>query len=256
MKVVAIIQARMGSTRFPGKSMIELAGKPCIQHMIERIKAANLIDEIIIAQPAEGRKGKELSNFCLKKMKIPVFIGSLNDVYGRVLKAAKMSKADIIVDLTADCPMVDPWHINFLVNEVMNNGFDYASNTIIRSWPDGFDVQVCTTDIYEFTEKFITDPIHRFHTSWNIIDKYHIMKPHKEIKTINLKAPKENFFPEWGLTIDEYSDYILIDKIFRHFESKGFGNKFSARMIIDHLINNPDWLEINQEVKRKIPGEG
>lgn len=246
----------MSSIRFPGKSMVEIAGKPCIQHLVERIKRAKLVNEVMVAQPSEGKKGKELTKFCLNKLKIPVFLGSMNDVFGRVLNAAKKADADIIVDVTADCPMVDSFHVNYLVNEVLNGGYDYASNIVTRSWPDGFDVQVYTRKLYEFVERFIDHPVHRGHTGWNIIDKFEIMKQHKEIAVINLKAPEENHYPEWGLTVDEYDDFILIDKIFRHFEAEGLSNDFTARQVIDYLKSNPELLEINQKVKRKIPGEG
>lgn len=256
-KVVAIIQARMGSTRLPGKVLMPICGKPSIHIMYDRIMQSKCVDDVVIATTSDI-KDDCIRNYCYDVLKCSVYRGSNNDVLGRVLKSATIAKADIIVDLTADCPLVDPLHIGILVREVKNNHHDYASNTIIRSWPDGFDIQVYTRELLCKVDKIVTDYNHRCHVGWNIIHYIDQLRIDGKIKILNYRAATENFYPEWGLTLDEEEDYELLKVIFKHFnDSKEFKNKiFTAQDVISFIKKDISILNINSKIKRKIPGQG
>ena len=131
--IVAIIQARMGSSRLPGKVMLPLAGIPIIKIIHERVKQSRLVNMIVIAT-SENPKDDRLVEYCQNENML-VFRGSEDDVFGRVLECAEFCEADIIVEITADCPLVDPFHVDTLIDALED--YDYASNVLIRRWPDG-----------------------------------------------------------------------------------------------------------------------
>lgn len=155
MKTAATIQARMNSSRLPGKVLLYLDGKPALKCMIERVRRAEGIDQIIVATP-HSTINYLIWDLC-KDMGVSIFRGSENDVLGRVLDAAHSHDVDIIVDLTADCPIVDHRHITQLIKAVKRGlkpwrrTIDYASNICPRSWPDGFDgLCYCIEDSIDF----------------------------------------------------------------------------------------------------------
>lgn len=246
-KIVAIIQARMASTRLPGKVLLPLAGKPCLWWMIKRTSLAKLVDEIVVATTDDNSNdpiedfynyaNKEFNNLSLFR-----YSGNENDVIGRVLKCAQQRRGDIICDISSDCPLVDPRHIDKLILILFKQKYDYISNDIInRSWPDGSDLQIYTTKSLEKCIKLF-NPIK--HCGWNIAQHP------EEFEIYHWKAPKEMHFPHWGLTLDEISDYELLSIIFSKFGKDSF---FSLESVIQYLKDNPKLLEINQKVKRKNP---
>ena len=248
-KVVAIIQARMESERLPGKVLMELGSKPAIWHIVDRVREAEQVDHIVVAMP-DTLKNKELRRSVTGALGCDVFEGSNEDVLYRVYMAAVRFDADIIVDITGDCPLVDPTHIDILVNSVKNDNVFYASNCHPRSWPDGFDVQVYTFDALKKVNDIVLDLKHRCHVGWNIwYNKYNLFR--NETVT-HLPAPPEYRYPEWGLTLDTKEDLVVLDMIFKHFEN----NDFFAEEVIDYVKEHPRLLEINGSVKRKTPGEG
>ncbi len=143
-KVVATIEARMTSSRLPGKVLMTAAGKTMLEHMIDRVKLVKGIDEIIIATTV-NLADDEICKLA-KKNKVSYYRGSENDVLDRVLKAAQFFEADIIIELTADCPVIDHNIIEQSLNIFKSHKVDYVSNVIIRSYPDGMDTQVFKTE--------------------------------------------------------------------------------------------------------------
>jgi len=239
--IVAIIQARMGSTRLPGKVMLPLAGMPVIKIIHERIKQSRLVNMIVVAT-SEEPQDDYLVEYC-QDQNILVFRGSENDVFSRILECAEFCEADIIVEITADCPLVDPFHIDILIDALKD--YDYASNVLIRRWPDGFDVQVYTINALKKLNKYFI-PI-REHVGWNIAMRT------EAFKLIDACKPSiDNTHPDWGLTLDTPQDYLLLSKIFEAMKNK-FGNEgvlVSAEYIMEYLHQNIELLEINKEVIR------
>lgn len=248
-KVVAIIQARMNSTRLPGKALADIHGKPVLQWMIERVQMAKNVDQIVVATT---KNSPDIINWChLNNQRL--FIGDENNVLERVFTTALSFSADIIVDLTGDCPLVDPKHIDQLVHCVTHRGKDYASNIRPRMWPDGFDTQAYTRQVLTFLHEKVKDPAYRTHTGWNInntqIDT-------GVFSTYNL-APKKSWHcrPEMRLTLDYAEDLQVISSVIKHFSIDLGKRYYSAEDIIDYVLQN-EYILVNRECETKKPGEG
>jgi perosamine synthetase len=141
-KVVAIIQARMGSTRLPGKTLMEIEGKTLLEHIIQRIGKAKTIDGIVVATTSEEADKRIIS--AAEEEGVESYAGSVDDVLDRFYQAARKAKADVIVRITADDPFKDPEVIDHIVGIFLEAGgsLDYASNTIETSYPEGLDIEV------------------------------------------------------------------------------------------------------------------
>ena len=245
-KIVATIEARMTSSRLPGKVLLPLAGKPALERLIERLKRSKYVDEIVIATTTNIADDPIIE--LAKKIEVKYYRGSEYDVLSRVLKAAKSADADIIVEITGDCPLVDWRLIDRGVTELFDRHIDYSANNITFSYPDGFDVRVFPVHILEKVNQLTDDPIDRVHVS------YYIYTHPEKFKIYNWVAPKEHQWPDIRLTLDEQADYQLLSNIFENLFNKN--KDFSVGDVIDLLKNKPELLEINKYVKAKNPQEG
>lgn len=164
-KIVVIIQARMGSTRLPGKTMMDLGGEPLLGRLLDQLKGSKTVDEVVVATTTEPSDDL-IETFVVGK-KIRVIRGSSQDVLGRYVLAAKMAQADVIVRLTADCPLHSPDTVDEVVRAFQGAKVDYVSNTNPYTRPDGQDVEVFTTEILKKADKIATDKADREHaTLW------------------------------------------------------------------------------------------
>ena len=245
MKLVSIIQARMNSTRLPGKVLMKVDGKPMIGYLTERLKKIKKIDEIVIST-TNNKKDNSLISYC-KKNNLSYFRGSEKNVLKRVYQTAKFYKADIILFITGDCPIIDIKIINKYLNYFIRHKkkFDYVGNAFLRSYPDGMDMHIfhfkTLKKNYEISEKNL--------------EKEHVtlgIKNHpKKFKIKNFKAPKNLFWPELGLTLDEREDFILIKKLILYFKKRN-NIYFSCKNIINLLkTKKNNWTKINSHVLRK-----
>jgi spore coat polysaccharide biosynthesis protein SpsF len=246
--VVAIIQARMGSTRLPGKALMDLCGTPVLQNVIERVRLARHVDRIVVATTVNSW---QIVKHC-QHNDINFYAGSEDDVLERVNSAAGSFDADIVVDITGDCPLVDPAHIDRLVTLVDETGFDYVSNIRPRLWPDGFDVQVYPRRILSFLNENVKDPALRTHTGWNINNPD--LKD-KLIDTYNL-SPGQSWHcvPAMRLTIDYPEDLQVVSSVVKHFALDEKKRYYSAENIIDYVLAHPQIL-VNKHCETKEPGE-
>lgn len=251
-KTIAIIQVRMESSRLPNKALLILNDKPCLQHIIERTKRAKSINDVIVVTTTTQRNNA-IANLCreINCLCVRYPSGADQDMMDTVLYVIHaFAKKDVfVVEITGDCPLIDPDHIDFSINLLKKNKQDYVSNCTVRSWPDGFDVQVYTGEILKKVNPLVTNPKHRKHVGWNIVNQHSFLP---KAKLTGWTAPEKYWYPEWGLTLDTEEDYRLLNLIFTYFEN----NKFSAGQAIDYILENPELLKINKSVKRKIPGEG
>ena len=242
-KIAAIIQARLGSTRLPNKVLLPLGDTTVIEWVVDRASLSFFIDEVIVAIPDNEENIKLWDFLKQKKIMCSRWKGDEEDVLSRVLFAADEFKIKTIVDITADCPMIDPRHINHIIELKRKHNADYASNVIGRTWPDGLDIQVYDTDILQYVkEKY--NPKH--HVGWNI-------QSAPEFKLVNYPAPKDFNWPELGLTLDTNDDYTLLSHLFKIF---GRSMSFYIEDVINYLKNNNALVEINNDVVRKTPEEG
>lgn len=241
MKIAAIIEARMSSTRLPGKHLKLILGKPVLGLLIERITRVDLIDEIIITTTI-NEKDKIFEDLA-KKNGVKCFRGSESDVLDRVLKAAQMVKADIIVETLGDCPLIDPAIITRCIKTFLIGDYDYVANALEQTFPNGFDVQVYPTQILKEVDKLTRDPLDREH-----VTRY-IYNHSKKYKIKNIKAKGELYWPELAVTLDTNEDYKLIKIIFENLYPKK--TDFNAYDVVRFLRKNPQLLNINKNIIRK-----
>jgi spore coat polysaccharide biosynthesis protein SpsF len=240
---IAIIQARMGSDRLPGKVLLKAYNIPLLQIMVERVSNAKEIDKIVIATSVE-KQDKEIVNFC-KKRNIEYFCGSEKDVLGRYKKAADKFHANTVVRLTGDNPITDPVIIDKVVKKFHSDDFDFVSNfyPYPRTFPEGFSVEVFKKKIldegYEKTQK----PSDREHVTffmWMQPEKYKIFRVDN----------KENV-SKYRLTLDYQEDYQVIKEIIESMYPKN--PLFSMSEVISWLEKNPKIKKINEAVQ---PNQG
>ena len=209
LKVVAIVQARMGSIRLPGKVMKPLAGRTLIEVLISRLRKAKTLDEVLVATTTENTDDV-LAAHC-KSKKIPVFRGSSEDVLKRYVDACRKYSASVVVRVTGDCPLVDPQLVDSLIRSFAKQKVDYLSNTHPPSYPDGLDIEVFTIEaLKKAADRASLDP-QREHVTPYIYQS-------GNFKTANF-ANQDDFSTErW--TVDESNDLKVVDDIFQHFSPR------------------------------------
>ncbi|MFZ3132817.1 MAG: NTP transferase domain-containing protein, partial [Desulfosporosinus sp.] len=157
LKICATIEARMSSTRLPGKVLLDLVGKPVLQHIIERLSRSKYVDEVIVAT-TDNPCDDQIVALC-HSIGCAYFRGSEDDVLLRVLDTARDVNADIIVEITGDCPVIDWRHVDHLIELFFSGKYDYAANIIERTFPRGFDTQVFPTAVLAEVNELTTNPI-------------------------------------------------------------------------------------------------
>lgn len=240
-KIAALIEARMGSTRLPGKVMKQAINKPLIHHLINRLKFTRKLDKIIVAT-TNNKKDDELCRY-LKINNIKFYRGSENDVLGRLYNAAKLFKIKNILQITGDCPLIDPSIVTQVINTYNNNDFDFVSNANIRTFPIGMDISVFNFKSLKKANFLSKRSYYREHST------LYFRKNKKMFKTCNIMAPDNLHYPNLGLTLDEKKDYYLIKKIFTKFRRNQ--NSFTCEQIINYLKKNKKIFNINKKVTRK-----
>jgi len=244
-KIVCTIEARMSSTRLPGKVLLDLAGKPVLARIVDRVRMSAYIDEVVIATTTNHRDDaiRELA----REIGCSCYSGSEDDVLSRVLDAAKEQEANLIVEVLGDCPLVDHRHIDELIRFFYTDSYGYVSNALVETFPLGFDVQVFPLELLEEVDRRTTDPVDRTHVTYYIYS-------HPDIyKLGNLEATGEMFWPKLRLTLDEKADYELIRKVYERLLPQN--EDFSALEVVRFLRNNPKLASLNVLVRQKSPEE-
>lgn len=240
MKIVATIEARMTSSRLPGKVVLPAAGRPMLEQLVRRLRRVPSLSAICLATTV-NRQDDQLQELA-EKLGIDCYRGSEADVMARVIGAAEKVGADVVVEITADCPMIDPEVIEQTIQLYLSSGCDYAHN--LSTYPVGMDTQVYALSTLKKSFGMTNDPLDREHVTRHI-------RLHPELFSHReLFAPPELAFPELSLTLDEQSDYELLRRIFEHFGDRK--PDFSCRDVVDLLrFEKPDWAGINEGVLRK-----
>lgn len=241
-KIIATIEARMGSSRLPGKVLLEVEGIPLLQLMIERVKRSKYIDGIVIATVDNDENLPIVS--LAKSLGVNFFKGSEENVLERVVGAGKYFQADTLVQLTGDCPLIDPELIDECVEEFLLGKVDYVANELVRTYPIGFDVAVMSLKTLESTISMpdLSDA-DKEHVTTYIVDRPHIFIQK------NIFAPKFLDRPELSITLDTKEDFEVIREIVTNLGKKDLF--FSANKIIEFLDARPDISSINKSVIRK-----
>lgn len=240
MKIVAIVQARMGSMRMPGKVLKKIVGKRAIEILLTRLSHSELINEICVATS----NNVENDILCdeVTKLGYRIVRGSETDVLARYQYAAERTNADIIVRITGDCPAVDPTLVDKVIGLLLKSNVDYTSNIDPPTFPDGFDVEV-------FTKKSL-EAAHRDATS--DFDREHVTPFIRNGNFIKLNFNNLNDTSNLRLTLDEPSDLKLLRNVFEHFEPN---TNFSLAELEEYLLNNPYLTELNNTLQRNEGSE-
>ena len=229
MRVGIILQARMGSTRLPGKVLKQLEGKPMLWHIIERLKKVKRADELIVAT-SENISDREVVALA-RNCGTSYFIGSESDVLDRYYQAAKEFRFDHIVRATADNPLVDPEEADRLINFHLTTAADYSSNTsqVNSGLPMGIGVEIFAFAALEKSWIEGKNEDHREH-----VDEYILQNP--TIFNIQvLQAPESKHAPHLRLTVDTETDLSLMRDIYHQFYKPG--HILSVRQVIKHLLD-------------------
>ena len=235
MKTVAIIQARMGSIRLPGKVMMPVVDHPLIEVLLARLQKSRKIDQIVLATPT----GAENDKLCqhVETLGFEIFRGSEDDVLQRYYRAALKYNAETIVRITGDCPLIDHEVVDDLVDHFHAANADYASNCHPPSYPEGLDAEVFSFETLARAYKEAREPYDREHvTSFMRKGKF---------TTANLCCPED--FSEVRLSVDEPEDLQVVNRVFDHFSPR---MDFGFQELIKLLHAKPDDLGINSHIPR------
>lgn len=227
---LAIIQARMSSSRLPGKVMMPVNRQPMIYRQIERIKRAATVDEIIVATSIDA-SDDALCTF-LDTVGVRVFRGALNDVLSRFVAIQENEKATAIVRLTGDCPLVMPKLIDSMVKTFYGSDVDYLSNTLELSFPDGLDVELIRPSALKKLMKYNLSSPEREHVTLGIYTRP------LEFTLENFKSARNLSDRRW--TVDYIEDLEFVRRVYLYFQ--GNESSFTLEDMITLMARHPDYL--------------
>lgn len=236
MHRVAIVQARMTSTRLPGKVMKSLAGAPMLAQQLKRLRACRNLDEICIATTSNSTD--DVLFDLAQREKLPCFRGSERDVLGRYLDAAKQTHAEIVVRITADCPLVDPPTVDLVVEALVERPHrDYAANVLRRTFPQGLDCEALWFDVLARTVRLAESDYAREHVTAAIYGEKADLFARFSVEDSN-----DNSDLRW--TVDTPADWQLIETIYRELD---LGNRIAPYVEMLHFARqNPELMRSNQ----------
>ena len=239
-KVLILIQARMGSTRLPKKVLADVEGRPMLLRLYDRMRKVKSADEVAIA--TTDNPNDDIIAETAQKNGIPLYRGSENDIIDRLYQAAKKFGGDVVVRITADCPLADPRLIDRMVGIFLEKGYDFFSNVNPPTYPDGLDVEMVSFDALERMWKGTSG--NAFLREW--FRTYIVENPDK-FSIGNLANGRDISWMRW--TVDEKEDLKFVRKVFAHMLSKG-KDVFYMEDVLRLLEGQPGLMEINRKFVR------
>lgn len=240
MKVVAVIQARMGSERLPGKVLLDIRGKPMLARVVGRASRIRGVHEVVVATSDDPRDD-ELASAC-RDVGVPVFRGSESDVLDRYHKAAKEWNADAIMRITADCPLLDPDVSGRVLEQFLALRPDYASNSIRRTYPRGLDTGVMSFDALERTWREAKLPYEREHVTIRMYERP------EEFRLLSVESELKTNYSHHRWTVDTPEDLQFVRAVYGLFPEN---DEFHWLDVVDMLSMHPDIMNINRHVRQK-----
>lgn len=236
--IAAIVQARMGSTRLPGKVMKPLCGKPILWHIITRISYSKQIEKIIIAT-TDKEEDKVIVKLA-EEMGVAFYRGSSDDVLDRYYQAARKFNVDPVVRITADCPLIDPEIMDNIIDYYLKGDYDYVSNGLKPTLPDGLDTEVFSFKSLEKAWAEAKKPSEREHVTSYIYNHPELLKIHNYENDVDLSGMR------W--VVDEEADYQFISEVYKNLYKDG--KIFYVKDIIRLLEEMPELLKLNKGISR------
>ncbi len=240
MKVVAVIQARMGSTRLPGKVLKDLSGKTVLARVVERVRRAKLINEVMVATTDLAADDAIVAE--CRKIPVMVSRGDQEDVLDRYFRAAQLGKADVVVRITSDCPLIDPQVTDKTIAAFLEAQPDYASNVMDRKYPRGLDTEVVSVGALERAWRLARKPYEREHVT------PYIYEHPAEFKLLSVTGDVDYSAHRW--TVDTPEDLEFMRAVYSRMDADA---EFSGRDVLDLLERQPELVELNRSVVQKIP---
>lgn len=235
MRLGVIIQARMGSTRLPGKVMKKICNKSVLTHLIERVKLCDLVDDIIVATTV-NIEDDVIQNEALKNS-VKFFRGSEQDVLSRYYYAAKENNLDVIVRVTSDCPLFDPNLLGWAIKEFASLKYDVVRVGVSGGFPRGLDAEVLSMKLLEEAYNKANEEYYREHVTPYIYDNYS--------NILSIKSSQD--YSKYRITLDTEEDFLVIYNIFNGINK----DKFYYQDIIKFLNENPEIAQINSHIEQK-----
>ncbi len=236
MKIVALVQARMGSTRLPNKVMKPIGDIPMIELLLARLSRAIEVDQIVVASSVDERNRPLVEH--VRKLGYTCEQGSENDVLDRFVQAARKHQADVVVRITGDCPLVDPELVDEVIRCFKTANVDYSSNVTPPTYPDGLDIEVFAFSALEQANRETDKPFDHEH-----VTPY--LRESGRFKTAAMQHDQDLSVLRW--TVDEPSDFAVIEKVFQHFHPR---TDFSWRDVLNLQSQQPEIFNINQHLIR------
>lgn len=238
MRIVAIIQARMNSNRLPGKVLEDICGKSMLSRVVDRVNCATSLDKVVVAT-SDTIVDDSVENEC-HKLGISVFRGSEDDVLDRFFQAALVHKAEGVVRITADCPLIEPTIIDKVVQAFLSSDVDYDSNTLIRTYPRGLDVEVVSLRALTIAWKNSIKPYHRAHVTPYIYENANLFKL--------LSITNSSDWSRYRWTVDTPEDLQFVRRVY---EILGGNNLFSWTDVLKLCAREQSLVELNCHVQQK-----
>jgi len=238
MKTLAIIQARMGSTRLPGKVLFDLADKTVLEHIIFRVASSHLVDQVVVATTT-NTEDQAIVDLC-NRLKVSVVCGSCDDVLDRFFQVITTFNPQHVVRITGDCPIIDPKVVDMMIERHFVANADYTSNGIEETFPDGEDVEVIRSEALKIA-----------HSEANLAsDREHVtlyIRNHPErFKLESVRYQRDLSKKRW--TLDNQEDYLFIKAIYDQLYSKD--KLFGMDQVLQYLNDHPELENINAHINR------
>jgi spore coat polysaccharide biosynthesis protein SpsF len=233
----------MGSTRLPGKVLADIEGETCLARVVNRLRRASLIDEILVAttdRPADDAIVAEC-----RRIAVAVSRGDEKDVLDRYFRAAQLSKADAVVRITSDCPLIDPAVTDKTIRAFLDARPDYASNALQRTYPRGLDTEVISVRALERAWRAARAPYERSHVT------PYIYEHPDQFEILSITGHADLGHHRW--TLDTPEDLEFIRAVYARLKDRG---DFSGPDILELLEREPDLIEINRAIAQKALHEG
>jgi spore coat polysaccharide biosynthesis protein SpsF len=238
----SIIQARMDSSRLPGKVLIDIDGEPMLVRVVERVRKAKSLHQVVVATTTHASDDL-VEDLCVQRG-YPCYRGSMHDVLDRYYQAAQQFEAQVIVRITADCPLIDPGLVDQAVEALHQTGADFVANRLPPPWgrtyPIGLDIEVCTFEALARAWHESDQPVHREH-----------VMPYLYEQEGRFHTHLLNHDPDYGhlrWTVDTPEDLELIRRIYVHFDGR---DDFSWLEVLDLVQSQPHLTAINAAVRHK-----
>lgn len=242
MNTIIIVQARMTSTRLPGKVLKKVLDKPLLEYQIERLQRVKLARSIVIATTTNDTD-QPIVDLCTK-LNVPFFRGSELDVLARYHGAAMTYRADVVVRVTSDCPLIDPQVIDKVIKFYLDHypEYDYVSNTLERSYPRGMDTEIFSIQVLDEIFREASAQPDREHVT------PFIYRHPERYNLANVSCAVDYSNHRW--TVDTPEDFELVSNIISAlYPANRF---FNMQDCLDLLNKNPEWVKINSHVQQKV----